>query len=54
MVTGTCHYCGAKIEETPMFELIHYAGDGQLTQQLCSENCLVALAVGSPTIGGRP
>lgn len=49
-----CHYCGGEIEGQPSFVLTHYAGSGKIEQRLCSENCLVALAVGSPTIGGKP
>lgn len=52
-MTQVCHYCGAELEAAK-FELTHHAGDGKIEQRLCSENCLVALAVGSPTIGGKP
>lgn len=53
-MSKVCHYCGGQIDGNPEFILTHCAGEGQLEQRLCSENCLVALAVGSPTIGGRP
>lgn len=49
-----CDYCGKEIEEPPRFELTYRAGDGQLSHNICSENCLVAFAVGSPSVGGRP
>lgn len=49
-----CDYCGVRIEEPVTFELIYRAGQGEIAHSICSENCLVAFAVGSPTIGGKP
>lgn len=51
-MTGSCHYCGRQLEAEPTFSVTLRTGEGELTNHLCSEPCLVAYAVGTPIGGG--